>query len=85
VLVGSNCKSACDDWSSRCGSNINHKAGSKVEAISTTKQEAKWKQSGSKQDAKWMQSGCKVDAKWMQSGCKVDAKAWNMLEGMIYH
>jgi hypothetical protein len=42
-----------------------------VEAISTTKQEAKWKQSGSKQDAKWM-----------QSGCKGEAKAWNMLEGM---
>jgi hypothetical protein len=41
-----------------------------VEAISTTKQEAKWKQSGCKVDAKWMQSGCKVDAKWMQSGCK---------------
>jgi hypothetical protein len=48
------------------GSNLNHKAGSKVEA-------------------KWIQTGCKVDAKWMQSGCKVDAKAWNMLEGMIYH
>jgi hypothetical protein len=64
-----------------------------VEAISTTKQEAKWKQSqpqsrkqsGSKVDPNRMQSGCKVDAKWMQSGCKVDAKAWNMLEGMIYH
>jgi hypothetical protein len=48
------------------GSNLNHKAGSKVEA-------------------KWIQTGCKVDAKWMQSGCKVDAKAWNMLEGMVYH
>jgi hypothetical protein len=59
------------------GSNLNHKAGSKVEA--------KWIQTGCKVDAKWMQSGCKVDAKWMQSGCKVDAKAWNMLEGMIYH
>jgi hypothetical protein len=33
-------KSACDDGSSTCGSNLNHKAGSKVEA--------KWKQSGSK-------------------------------------
>jgi hypothetical protein len=43
-----------------------------VEAISTTKQEAKWKQSGSK-----------VEAKWKQSGSKVEAKAWNMLEGMV--
>jgi hypothetical protein len=30
-----------------------------VEAISTTKQEAKWKQSGSKVEAKWKQSGSK--------------------------
>jgi hypothetical protein len=30
-----------------------------VGAISTTKQEAKWKQSGSKVEAKWMQNGSK--------------------------
>jgi hypothetical protein len=30
-----------------------------VEAISTTKQEAKWKQEGSKQEVKWKQSGSK--------------------------
>jgi hypothetical protein len=39
-----------------------------MEAISTTKQEAKWKQSGSKVEAKWMQ---------------MEATAWNMLEGMV--
>jgi hypothetical protein len=43
-----------------------------VEAISNTKQEAKWKQSGSK-----------VEARWKQSGCEMEAKAWNMLEGMV--
>jgi hypothetical protein len=50
------------------GSNLEHKAGSKVEAISNTKQEAKWQQ---------------VDPNRMPSGCKVEAKAWNMLEGMV--